>query len=440
MSTTELPALLGGRPERPAPLSPPNFIGPQERALVDEVLATGVLSDFVAHQGPSFNGGRMVKALEGEFCERFDVRHAVSVNSAASGLHAAVAAALVGPGDEVIVPAYTMSATATAVAIAGGTPVFADIRADTFCLDVEDVRRKLSPRTRAIIAVNLFGLPADLFALRELADKHGLVLIEDNAQGPGATLRGRHAGTIGHMGVFSFNCHKTIQCGEGGVVTTDNATLDDRMRLVRNHGEVVLAQREQVPDELLGMLGFNYRLTELQAAVALAQVRRLEELTAPRIAMANAITEGLRGIEGLTPAHVPEGARHVYYVYPIRVDAARLGLSRAHLHKALLAENLPVAAGYVKPIYLYPMYDARVRAKRTGFGAGLWHPEDEGRVRYGLGACPVTEQMHFHELLSTPICRADLSVEDARGFVRAVRRVLEHRDAVRAHLSAQNVA
>src|SRR5262249_14347699 len=160
---------------------------------------------------------------EEAFCERFAIAHAVSVNSATSGLHSAVVASLAGLGDEVIVPPYTMSATATCVAMVNATPIFADIRPDTFCLDPEDVRRKISPRTKAIIGVNLFGQAAPLRALRKLADQHGLILIEDNAQAPGAVTDGVPTGTIGHMGVFSLNCHKTIQCGEGGVVVTRDA-------------------------------------------------------------------------------------------------------------------------------------------------------------------------------------------------------------------------
>jgi dTDP-4-amino-4,6-dideoxygalactose transaminase len=431
------PAILGGAATRTRPYPPINTISDAERRLVNEVLDSGVLSNYVAHNGPWFNGGRMVHELEEEFCRRFGARFAVSVNSATSGLHAAVAAALAGPGDEVIVPPYSMSATATAVVMAGATPIFADVLEDTYCIDLADVKRKLTPRTRAIIAVNLFGGPADLVALRALADEHGLILIEDNAQAPGATLGGRLTGTIGHLGVFSLNCHKTIQCGEGGVVLTDDARLDERLRLVRNHGEVVLSMRD-VPDELHGLIGYNYRLTELQSAVALAQTRRLDELTAGRIELANLLTEHLRGIDGVTPPYVAPGNKHVYYQYSFRVDAAKLGLSRAQLKAALDAEGVQVAAGYVRPIYLYPMFDPRVAAKRSGFGAGLWHPAPGGQ-RYERGLCPVTERLHFEELMGTSITRADLGRDDALEFVRAFEKVLEHRRAVRAELERRGI-
>lgn len=433
--STGMPAILGGTPARTKPYPPVNTLGPEERRLVLDVLDSGVLSDFVAHDGPSFNGGRVVKQLEAEFCARFGVEHAISVNSATSGLHCALAAALVGLGDEVIIPPYTMSATATTVACLNATPVFADIDPKTFCLDVEDVKRKLTPRTKAIVAVNLFGGPAALHALRALADAKGLSLIEDNAQGPGAKAGVDWTGTVGHLGVFSLNFHKTIQCGEGGVVVTRDARLADRVRLMRNHGEVVQAQRPSIDPELEGLLGYNYRLTELQAAVALAQVRRLDELTENRIVMADALSKGLAGIDGLTPPYVAAGDKHVYYMYAFKIDEQKFGLSRAELKAALDAEGVFTSVGYVVPIYLYPMYRKSVAAKRRGFGAGIWHPSDAS-VSYEKGACPVTERMHEKELVLTNICRADLGHADAMEFVTAIRKVFEHRAAVRDKLRA----
>jgi dTDP-4-amino-4,6-dideoxygalactose transaminase len=435
MTTQSLPAILGGKPVRTEPHPTPNFIGPQERALVNEVLDSGVLSDFVAHAGPSFNGGRMVKAFEAEFCSRFGVKHAISVNSATSALHAAVAASLAGLGDEVIIPPYTMSATATVVACTNATPVFADIRPDTFCIDVEDVKRKLSPRTKAIIAVNLFGGPAALDELRALADTHGLILIEDNAQAPGARLGSQLTGTVGHMGVFSFNCHKTVQCGEGGVVVTNDDALDDRVRLMRNHGEVVQAQRDAIDPRLMGLLGYNYRMTELQAAVALAQLRRLEELTVNRIAIADILTARMKGMPGIITPFVAPTTRHVFYSYVIKVDADRLGLTRSELCKALAAEGFGTGEGYVKPIYQYPMYRREVAEKRSGFGAGIWHPK-EPQAAYEHVRCPVTERMYEHELFTTGICRGDLGEKEALEFVTAFEKILEHAPRIRERVRA----
>ncbi|RPG38427.1 MAG: DegT/DnrJ/EryC1/StrS family aminotransferase, partial [Muricauda sp. TMED12] len=209
-------ALLGGQPMLDQALAPFNTIGEAERRAVEAVLDTGVLSGFVGAPGPDFNGGPAVRELEARWCDRFNCTHAVSVNSATSGLYAAIAAAGVGPGDEVIVPPYTMSATCIAPLVYGGIPVFVDIERDHFCLDPDLVEAAITPKTRAILTVNLFGHPAALGRLRQIADKHGLILIEDNAQAPLAKENGRFTGTIGHIGVFSLNRHKHIQTGEGG--------------------------------------------------------------------------------------------------------------------------------------------------------------------------------------------------------------------------------
>ena len=437
MTAHALPAVLGGSPIRSQPYPAPNYVSGEERRLVAEVLDSGVLSAFIASNGPGFLGGPMVRQLEAEFGAYFGMKHAVSVNSATSGLHAAVAATLAGPGDEVIVPPYTMSATATVVIMCGASPVFADIDEERFCIAPAAVEKLITPRTKAIVAVNLFGNPARLHELRSIADRHGVFLIEDNAQAPGATIGAAFTGTIGHLSIFSLNCHKTIQCGEGGVVLTNDAILADRLHLVRNHGEVVLSMRPEVPAELYGLVGFNYRLTELQAAVALAQFRRLAELTDPRIVVAETLTRRLSGLAGLTPPTVASNEKHVYYLYAYKYDAEKTGLSRNQFNQALLAEGMPSIAGYVRPIYLYPLYSDRVARQRAGYGAGIWR--FKGGQEYAPGLCPVTERMHFHELMLTNICRGDLGPADANDFADAIEKVLTHARRVREAMAARGV-
>src|SRR3954470_23813830 len=263
-------ALKGGTPVIGRPLAPFVRIGGAERDLVNQVLDSGTLSGFVGAAGPEFDGGPMVQRLEQNWAQAFGTRYAISVNSATSGLTAAMGAIGIGPGDEVIVPPYTMSATAIAPLAYGAIPVFADIEPDTFCLDVGAVERALSPRTRAILVVNLFGHPARLRELRALADSRGLFLVEDNAQGPLAMEDGRYAGTIGHLGVFSLNYHKHIHAGEGGMCVTNDARLAQRLRMIRNHGENVV--EAWGVDDISNMIGFNLRLTEMSAAVGRAQL------------------------------------------------------------------------------------------------------------------------------------------------------------------------
>jgi dTDP-4-amino-4,6-dideoxygalactose transaminase len=398
-------AIHGGEPVRDRPFPPRPGLGEAERRAVAEVMESGVLSQFIGAWGHDFAGGPRVRSLEHAWAERFGVRYALSMNSATSALNAAVAAAAAGPGDEVIVSPYTMSASATCALVHGAVPVFADIEPETFCLDPASVRERITARTKAIVVVDLFGCAADLDAIMAIADEHGLVVIEDAAQAPGATYRGRPAGTLGHIGIFSLNHHKTIQCGEGGVAVTDDDRLAERMALARNHGEAVV---EDMGSDAVDVLGFNYRMGEIEAAIAEVQLSRLDELTDPRIAHAERLTEGLAGLEGIRPPVVPDGCRHVFYLYVVRVDPGVLGVPRARFAAALRAEGVPVTEGYVAPLYRQPVY--------------------RGRAGYDDGLCPVCERMYEREVLWHPLVHAGLSDDDVEDVVAAFRKVHSRRD------------
>jgi perosamine synthetase len=408
MTSFQEPAILGGTPLLTSGLPSYNTIGPAEIAAAIDVLETGVLSGFVANPGPDYLGGRHTLALEQAFCLRFGCRYAVSMNSATSGLHAALAAADVGPGDEVIVSPYSMAASATAVVMCGGTPVFVDVEADTYCLDVKLVKAAITPRTKAIMAVNIFGQPADLGALRALADRHGLILVEDNSQAPAARFGELWAGTVGDMGVFSLNRHKTMQCGEGGVVICNDERLAHRLRMVRNHGEAVLPEwtAEDRFDGDESVIGYNYRLTELQSAIALPQLERLDALNRVRIDLADYLAERLNDFDFLQPAVIRSDCTHVYYLYPIRLDAALLGMTRDLFLRAMRAEGMPVA-NYVRPLYRLPLY-----RKRCG-DLACFRPEN----------FPVTERLWQEQMVVTSICRPPLDRAQIDLFVAAIERV-----------------
>jgi dTDP-4-amino-4,6-dideoxygalactose transaminase len=412
-TATDTLALHGGAATRTAEFPPRPGVGAAELAAVTEVMRSGVLSQFIGAWGEDFAGGPRVRSLERAWAERFGVKHALSMNSATSALYAATAAAGVGPGDEVIVSPYTMTASAACALVHGAIPVFADIEPDTFCLDPASVRERITPRTKAIVAVDIFGCPADFDALMEIAREHDLVVIEDAAQAPGASLGGRPAGTLAHIGVYSLNYHKTIQCGEGGVAVTNDDRLAERLALARNHGEAVVADMGSAESDVLG---FNYRLGELEAAIAEVQLARLDELTEPRIAHAQRLSAGLEGLEGITPPHVPEGARHVYYLHVVRLDEKVLGVPRAAFAAALQAEGVPVTEGYVAPIYRQPLYRDRTAA---AFG----DPRNEGSGSYGDGTAPTCERMHEHEVLFHPLIHAGLADTDIDDIVAAFRKV-----------------
>ena len=298
--------------------------------------------------------------------------------------------------------------------------MFADIEAQTFCLDPAKVAALVSPRTKAIIAVNLFGHPAPLAELRALADKHGISLVEDNAQGILARESGRYAGTIGHIGVFSLNVHKHIQAGEGGICTTDDPALALRLQAIRNHGENVV-NAAGITD-LTNMVGFNFRMTELSAAVGLAQLEKVEDLVAGRQALARDLSAGLTGLPGVTPPEVRAGCEHVYYVLALRIDEGALGLSRDLFVKAVEAEGIPLYAGYINPLYRLPMFQQRIAIGGGGFPFSL----DPGRT-YADGLCPVTERMHDEQFVGYEICAYDPTPEQVAQMVAGVRKVVENR-------------
>lgn len=414
-------AINGGDPVRNKPFPICVTTGEEEKRAAIEVLDSGVLSDFLGTWSPRFYGGDRVQKLEREWTEYFGVKHAVTVNSATSGLYAAVGAAGVGPGDEVIVSPYTMSASAACAFVYNAIPVFADIDPETFNITAGTIRQRLTPLTKAIVVVDLLGHTAEMDAVMDLARERNLVVIEDAAQAVGAFYNGRRAGTFGHIGVFSLNKHKTIQTGEGGVVVTADDELAERLRLIRNHGEVVV--KNKGTKNIVNMLGFNYRMTEIEAAIGSEQLKKVEKLVAPRIEAANYLTERLRGLPGITCPVVRPNVRHTYYLYAIRYDEQRLGIPRKKFANALKAEGVTMYEGYVEPIYLEPMYQ-----QRTVYGSQgcPFTCKYEGTVSYEKGICPVTERMHYNEVMLTDVCHAGISTRDLDDVVRAFEKVMEN--------------
>jgi perosamine synthetase len=413
-------ALLGGSPAINRPLELYKSIGIEEEKAVAEVMKSGCLSGFIGAWCDEFNGGPVVKKFEKSWAQKFGVKHAISVNSNTSGLIAAVGAVGVGPGDEVIVPPWSMSATAMAPIFYGGIPVFADIEDEYFCLDVQSVIENITSKTKAIIVVNLFGHPAELKQLRILADKHGIKLIEDNAQAPLATEDGVIAGSIGHIGVFSLNYHKHIHTGEGGVCITDDDELAMRLKMIRNHGENVVDAVEM--NNIDNIVGYNFRMTEMSAAIGICQLDKIENLVDGRIALSKKLSEAIKGLPGIIPPAVRNGCSHTYYLWAARFDENTVGVSRDVFAKALVAEGCPVSTGYVKPLYLLPMFQRRIAIGSQGYPFSLTDRQ------YAGGLCPVTEHLYYKELLEFEICSYQLADKDMDYVINAFHKVYENKD------------
>jgi perosamine synthetase len=386
-------AIHGGRPVRDGLLP----YGRQTLTETDIAAVVDVLRSDWLTTGPK------VAEFEEAMAAVVGARHAVSFNSGTAALHAAVFAAGLEPGDEAITTPLTFCATANAVLYQGATPVFADVRNDTLTIDPDDVSRRITPRTKAILPVDYAGHPAQLDAIRALADRHGLIVIEDAAHALGATDHGRAIGSISHLSTFSFHPVKHLTTGEGGMVTTDNGDLARRLRLFRNHGIDRDARERQAEGTWyyeMTALGFNYRLTDVACALGLAQVPRLAANLARRRAIAARYAEGLSGTPNLVLPRTAADVTHAWHLYPVRVAPP---LDRGEVFRALRAEGLGVNVHYV-PVHLHPYY-------RDRFG-------------YRGGEFPKAEAA-YQQLVSLPMFHG-MSDDDVDDATAAVKKVMAH--------------
>jgi len=349
------------------------FIGQEAFWDISQILESGTLSAF--RGTPDWDmSDSYVRRLEVEFEAFFGVKHAVALNSATSGLHAALIACGIGVGDEVIVSPYSFSASASCVKMVGATPVFVDIQPDIFCISPSEIFKAITPKTRAIIPVHLMGHPAAMDSIMGMARRHGIKVIEDSAQAIGATFDGHYTGTMGDCGIFSFNQSKPVSCGEGGMLVTNDDYIARIARGVRNHGEV--------SDPELGIIGYNYRMCEIEAAIVLEQFRKLNKINDYRIMLTDYMTERLGRFEELTPPVTYPNCKHVFYTYAVKYRG-----DRDSLQKRLMDRGVYWGKGYVKPLYLLPVFGGK------------------------LGDCPVAERM-WREIMVFDWLRYPTTKED----------------------------
>ena len=386
-------AINGGVPVRPTLL-------PYGRQLVDEADIQAVVEVL---RSDWLTTGPKVAEFEEAFAARVGAAHAVSFSSGTAALHGAAFAAGFQSGDEAITTPLTFAATANCVLYVDGTPVFADISADTLNLDPEEIKKKISPRTRAIFAVDYAGHPADLTTILKIADPHGLLVIEDACHALGAEYHGRPVGSIADMTVFSFHPVKHITTGEGGMVTTNNGKFTETLRRFRNHGISSDARQRQRAGQWhyeMVLLGFNYRLPDIACAFGLSQLKKLGANLARRRQIASAYTKAFHEIPGVTPPEVRTEANPAWHLYPIRLES---GIDRGEVFRALRAENIGVNVHYI-PVHTHPYY-------RERFG-------------YQGGEYPVAEDA-YARLISLPMFHG-MSDQDVADVIAAVRKVMLH--------------
>lgn len=346
--------------KRNIPIAKPNF-GKEEIAAVKEVLESGILAS-----------GPKTKLFEKKYAEYIGVKHAVAMANGTIALDVALKTLNIGAGDEVVTSAFSFVASGNCILFQNAKPVFADIDAKTFDIDPSDVAEKITAKTKALMPIHLFGQPAKMDELKEIAEDKEIALVEDAAQAHGAEYKGQKAGGIGDIGCFSFYATKNMTTGEGGIITTDNSKLADKARLLINHGQ----SRKYHHD----MLGYNYRITDICAAIGLAQLKKLAECNAKRRENAEILSKGISKLNGLTVPYVDENVEHVFHQYAIKVED-NYPLSRDELAERLVERGVGAAVHYPIPIYRQKLY------RELGYGEKL---------------CPNTEEA-CNKVLSLPV-------------------------------------
>jgi len=390
--TTDL-ALNGGEPVRRSVL-------PYGRPCVDagDVQAMAQVLDT-----EWLTTGPKVAEFEKAFADFVGTKEAVAVCNGTAALHSAVYALGIGSGDEVIVPAMTFAATANCVVYQRGTPIFADVDPETLLLDPAEVEKKITSRTKALIAVDYAGQPCDYDVLRNVAESHDLKLVDDACHAVGGAYKGRTVGSLADLNTFSFHPVKHFTTGEGGMITTDDRLLAQRMRTFRNHG-ITSDHRQRAEQggffyEMVD-LGFNYRLTDFQCALGLSQLPKVPDFVARRQAIAGFYDKAFAGIPGIQPLKVRSAVSHAYHLYIVQLDLEQLTVDRATIFSALRAEGIGVNVHYI-PVYLHPFY----------------------RANYGLapGLCPVAEAA-YQRMVSLPIF-PEMTQDDMNDVVSALEKV-----------------
>ena len=421
-------AIRGGVPMLPGGIDESNW--PE---VTDDELAA--VADTLRSRQLSWINDTQVPALEREWAERVGVRHCVATNSGTAALHAAVAAAGIGPGDEVLVPALSFLASASAVLHHQGIPVFVDVDPATFTIDPDDLERHLTDRTRAIIPVHLHGLPADMEPVRRFSRRHGLAVIEDAAQAHDAVYRGRKVGSLGDLGAFSIMAGKNLPtAGEGGLLTTDDPELRNRADAVKMFGETIEPGGERVYNA--NTMGWNYRLSSVLAAFTRTQLRRLETYTAQVQDGAQRLTKLLEGLPGVRGPHVPEDRTHVYHHFRVTADpldtGLPVGLFRRAVQEALAAEGVPVGSYQTRPLPAQTLFQEQV-----GYGRGCpWTCGHTATARqYRASDYPATQAViRGTFVVGHRLCMASLrdpAVVESYG--EAFAKVLGNLDEVIAH-------
>ena len=396
-----------------------NSIDKEELKAASAVIKSGNLSNFLGEYSKEFFGGPKVREFEKKCKSFFNVKHAITVNSWTSGLICAVGALDINPGDEIILPPWTMSACASAILNWNAIPVFADIDKTTFNIDPVDVLRKISKKTKAIMAVDIFGHPCNIMELKKISLKYDLKLITDSAQSPYSFYKKKIAGTMSDVGGISLNYHKHIHTGEGGVVFTNSDKIAKKINLIRNHAESVV--RSNSTKDLSNMIGYNFRLGEIESAMGIEQLKKLKKIVNKKQKICKLLNKSLSDIPGIFLPKVLKGYTHSYYIYGINLDLQNIKYSREYIIKKLTSRGVPgLSAGYTC-LHLLPMFQKKIAYGKNKFP---WNSSFNKRnISYKKGICPNAEYLHEKSFIKFEVCLYDLTVDDIKFISNAFKKV-----------------
>ncbi len=396
-----------------------NPINNKELKAANKVIRSGNLSNFLGTYSKEFYGGPKVREFEKKCKSFFNVRHAITVNSWTSGLICAVGAIDINPGDEIILPPWTMSACSSAILNWNAIPVFADIEKDTYNIDPKDVIKKISRRTKAIMAVDIFGHPCNILELKKICKKYKLKLITDSAQAPYSLYKKKIAATISDVGGISLNYHKHIHTGEGGVIFTNSDKIAKKLNLIRNHAESVVQSKNK--NMLSNLIGYNFRLGEIESAIGIEQLKKLKTEVKKKQIICKQLTKGLEDLPGLILPKSLKDYTHSYYVYGINLDLKKLKYSRDLILKKLQLKGVPgLSPGYAC-LHLLPMFQKKIAYGNKGFP---WNSKFyKGKVSYKIGTCKNAEYLHFKSFIKFEVCLYELSKRDVNFIIKAFKAV-----------------